>query len=327
MQNKNLDLFLDEIKVEDKKLDKYVEILPIFTAQPKCQEVINNFYLLNLIFYHTFKLKKNYILIKNKKMYHFRKLSDVIPYKFDKEILHNIKLRDEYALIRSLRLVCSLDLINANLIVISTDHDIEFIIEYEEKCEKYIMDYNKNLVMKKTDYTELYNPIEYSRLDKNMLYKIQFLIDDIEDNINSLYLFLFPNEIIHDLGKTQHWLTKKYDTEGINKNNYCMMGDRCDCLYYVKEDYQTTKTYHDISQFTLNPSQTNNKFLCDEKTKKYLYKSGNKKIYFRLISDYINDEEIKQELLSQERYGNCHNDSIELLFGIKMKKITFIILG
>lgn len=318
MQKKNLELLVEQLDVKTKKVDEDLINILVFTGMPKYMEFFGNLTLSNLTIYHVIKLNKKYALIKNKKMYYFRKLSDIIPYKHDKKILHDIKKRNgAISLFRTLRLASLRSFINANFIIASTNRGNNSYIEYEENNEKYIVSYSDNMVMKKDDFIELYNFSEISRLDQVTLYKVHEIIEKVKTDIDIMYLLLFPDEFIKDLSKTEKYLTEKYDKSGINKNNYLITQDDGD-IFPIKEDVKFSDEYNDISNFTLNPDIKNNsKFSYEKENKKYIYKKGNKKICFKLLSDLIEgNENKKQELLSENRYGTCHRDSIELLFRI-----------
>lgn len=320
MQKKNLELLVEEFNVKTEKIDEDLINILVFTGMPKYMEFFGNLTLSNLTIYHVIKLNKKYALIKNKKMYRFRKLSDIIPYKYDKKILHDIKKRNStISLFRTLRLASLRSFINANFIIASTNRGNNSYIEYEENNEKYIISYSDNMVMKKDDFIELYNFSEISRLDQVTLYKVHEIIEKVKTDIDLMYLLLFPDEFIKDLSKTEKYLTEKYDKSGINRNNYLMFQDDGD-IFPIKEDVKFSDEYNDISNFTLNPNIKNNsKFSYERENKKYIYKKGNKKICFKLLSDLIEgNEKKKQELLSKNRYGTCHDDSIELLFRINI---------
>ena len=172
--------------------------------------------------------------------------------------------------------------------------------------------------MSKNDYDELYKLKEISRINQATLYKIYFILKNfISMGINTLYLLLFPNEVLSDLAKNYNWITKKYDDIGVNKNNYYLLGDSCDCLYFQEDDYQENPIFYKICNFTENPViDGKSNFSFNEIDKCYYYSDDNKRQAFELLSDYIINEQMKNELLSKDRYGECHRNAPKLVLGI-----------
>lgn len=275
---------------------------------------------LDVMFSNLSNRKKMYALVKNKKKYHFQRLSDVINYSVDKKILLNFKKRHSEVMMRTLRLACSPDLLNACLIAAVTNNDLSLLIEYEKNHHSYIIDYANNLVMTKENYQELYQMKEVSRIDQATLYKINYLsTEGYFKVLNPFYVLLFPNEVLKDISRIEKWFVNKFDTLGVHFNNYFWLGNNCDNLFLMDEDFQVEKIssiYHEIREFTMNPNLPNNHISFDEKTQKYIYHKRNEKITFELLSDSIENPEIKEELLSSDRYGACHENSTHLMFGL-----------
>lgn len=322
-KDSNLEILLKSCNHDTEKPDKDLSRISVFTSLSKLDCIVSNLILSTLIVYHMIKSRKGYYLLKNRKKYHFEKLSDTIEYKADKKTLLNQKEREK-DLFRTLKLACSNELINASLVVGTTKLGLEFLIEYESKKEKYIIDYSQNIIMKKSDYNELYNLKEISRMDQATLYKIYFILDDlVKMDINILYLFLFPNEILNNLTNNPEckWINKKYDDNGENKNNYYLLGDSCDCLFFQQEDYQENPIFNKIQNFTENPNiDGGNGFHYDETERKYYYQDRKNKISFELLSDSVASEEIKKQLLSEDRYHECHHNSILLVLGSEINE-------
>ncbi len=316
IMEKNFDLLLSDyffIPMDMKDIAR----LSKFTSLSKFNVMVSNLSLSNLFTLHIIKSKKMYALVKDKKKYHFQRLSDIINYSLDKKILLDPKKRSSKVLMRSLRLACSPDFINACLVVAFTKNDLSVLIEYEKNHHLYIIDYANNLVMAKENYQELYQMKEVSRIDQVTLYKIHYLLTQGYFKLfPSFYVLLFPNEVLKDISKMEKWFVKKFDHLGIHFNNYFWLGDDCDDLFLTDEDFQVEKissTYHEIREFTMNPNLPNNHISFDEKTKKYIYHKRNENVTFELLSDYIENPEIKEELLSFNRYGNCHENSTGLM--------------
>lgn len=318
--DKNLILFLNNC-LDIENIDKSMINFEIFTSLPLALRNLNNVTLFSLLMYHIIKDKKGYQLIKNNQKYQFKILSDENINSVDKKYLLDYKKRKN-AIKRILKLACSKDLNNANFIVASTNSGIKFLIECQKGNEQIIIDYMANLIMKKDEYKHLYNLKEINRITQENLYKIYHIINEYDAlMINPNYYFLFSNEIINELAKkdTFKWLSKKYNSVGINMANYFWMGNNCDCLFFEDEDIKSNLTYDKIREFTLNPTCDNVNFSYDDKINYYLYKG---KIKFRLISDLINNEEIKKDLLSDNRYHTCHSSSIKLLFGVNFNNAS-----
>ncbi len=305
--------------------------LSTFTSLSKLDVMFSNLSLLSFFVLHIIKSKKMYALVKNKKKYHFQRLSDVINYSVDKKILLNFKKRHSEDMVRSLRLACSPDLLNACLIVAVTNNDLSLLIEYEKNHHSYIIDYANNLVMTKENYQELYQMKEVSRIDQATLYKINYLSTEGYFKIlNPFYVLLFPNEILKDISKIEKWFVNKFDTLGVHFNNYFWLGNNCDNLFLMDEDFQVEKIssiYHEIREFTMNPNLPNNHISFDEKTQKYIYHKRNENVTFELLSDSIENPEIKEELLSSDRYGNCHENSTGLMFGFDTCSKKWLVNG
>jgi len=324
IQEKNLELILEPyIKGE---IDKDLVRLSTFT---QLSSFVRNFYIPNLLVCHVIKNKNGYALLKNNKKYYFELLSDKIEYKADKKILLDYDERVKKNIIRSLRLACSKDLVDANLIVASTNFGLSFLIEYREKGNLKIIDYSNNIIMNKDEYIELYNLEELNRIDQSTLYKIFNLIkEDYFDIFDSYYMYFFDKEMFKELGRNSKLeIFKKYDCDGINLNNFFWFGDNCDCIFFQEYDYFENPITSAIRQFTSNPVCDNVKFFYDEERNSYYYLNNKEKIYFKLISDYIDNKEVKEELLSDNRYGKCHTASIKVLFGMKNANKKYLVNG
>ncbi len=330
IMDKNFNLLLNmnsSISMNTKDIAR----LSAFTSLSKLDVIIYNLSLSNLFVFHIIKSKKMYALVKKNKKYHFQRLSDVINYSVDKKILLNLKKRHSEDIVRSLRLACSPDLLNACLIVAVTNNDLSLLIEYEKNHHSYIIDYANNLVMAKENYQELYQMKEVSRIDQATLYKINYLLTEGYFKIlNPSYVLLFPNEILKDISKIEKWFENKFDTLGVHCNNNFWLGDDCDDLFLTDEDFQVEKissTYHEIREFTMTPNLPNKHISFDEKMEKYIYHKRNEKVTFELLSDFIENPEIKKELLSLDRYGECHENSTALMFGFDTCSKKWLVNG
>lgn len=263
------------------------------------------------------KIEDNYIFAYKDKKYNFGVFSDRKLQEYDIKILKNIKLRREKKMLRILKLVCSMDLINPRLVVGKSKMGIfELLIIYQEKGVERVIDYASNLEMNKKDYYELFEVREYNVLDKLDLYNLYYTFNKLTDYDYLLNFLLFSKEMLNDMGKSFSFLVDKYDWEGFNMGNYLLFGDNADSLFFQSDDVlgiRYKKIQDELNDFTFNQNQKSKhiRYLSDKK--KYQFKDMKFGTFtFDLLSDLFLDCEIKQELLSNERYGKCHENAIRI---------------
>lgn len=320
-EQRNLEMFLSHINNHDINLTR----INFFTQKKSFSRFFDFINLSNFFVCHVIKNKKGYSLVKNHKKYNFELLSDKIGRKVDEGYLYDYDIRNDVSLTRTLKLACSTDLVNANFIVASTNLGLRFLVEYQEGKNKKIIDYASNIIMLKEDYNQLYNLNEISRMDQATLYNWYIMFNNEPDLyllLDPMFMCLFPKELLKSFGNLDgySWLNEKYDEKGFNRNNYFWLGDNCDSLFFGDEDCFSKKLYSDIIDFTEKPVCDNIKFFYDKNNNSYFYLNGTSKIYFKLLSDYVLDEDIKSELLSDDRYGGCHRNSIKLLLSMDITK-------
>lgn len=258
---------------------------------------------------------KHYIFSYQHKKYPFEVLSNWDLQKFDIEILEDVEKRNDYALLRTLKLASSKhkNLINPHVIIGNSSlgalHPI--IVYLENKDSEKVIDYSRNLVMNKEDYYHLFKFQEISCIDSYELYCIHQILEESKDGSLVYPLLLFPKECLKELSPYSERVnfTQKFDKSGINYRNYTLFGHHCDAIFFDSEDYDSSKYDHlkvSIDAFTeeKNPPQ------------KPISTFYNMPIYqikrtkFGCLSNFFSPEaeEIKT-LHSEERHKFCHDNS------------------
>ena len=304
--DKNINTFFAQYKENQ---NSTISNLNAFTALNKIDRFIISLYHIKKIKYKNFK----YCITKDNKDYEFEILSDKKILDTDKKTLHDREQRSKDCILRTLKIASSNKLPDSKIIV-SMGNEFKILVEYKKNNKSYIIDYESNLIMEKYKYFELFEINVVNEINKKELYIINDLLEK-ELYFNIFYVLFFSKEILNDLSKNYSYFTDEYDDVGKNIGTYYALGDNCDSLFdFYKYDYKDLKdrVITKISIFTQNPN-INKK----NKDNKYIYKDGLKKIKFELLSDYINDEEMKNELLSDRRYGECHGNSIKIMSMIK----------
>ena len=108
------------------------------------------------------------------------------------------------------------------------------LIIFQEGKNEQVIDYAKNLVMDKNDYYELFKFQEINVVDKFDLYNIYYFINEFNDYKHIYEYLMFTKEILKELSWKEEFkfLTKPYDSSGINKHNYVFLGNDHDCLFF-----------------------------------------------------------------------------------------------
>lgn len=278
--------------------------------------------------------KNNYTFKYKNKSYGFSVFSDRELQKNDQKILKSLELRRRNGLARTLKLACSLDLVNPKVLVGKSSLGIfEVLITYQENGIKKVINYVTNLVMNKDDYYELFNFNEYNELSKFDLYNIYYFLDKLNNYNDIYYYLLFWKEISNDIGKNFGWLFDRYNSNGINLNNYLLVGNNCESLFFQSIDRSGTKYDKikvEINAFTMDPDvkqkhikYNRNKSMYEFKDRKFGYFS------FDLLSDIVGEHNAKMELLSDDRYGKCHQNSIRVANSLKKenKQYAYVVGG
>ena len=166
--------------------------------------------------------------------------------------------------------------------------------------------------MEKKKYYELFKYNEINSVSKSDLYKID-CFTRILNASNLIYeLLIFNNEIKSNLSKSNildlSIYRKRYDKNGINSENYCLIGDNSDFMFFSNVDMKNRKYSNiidELVEFTLTKNITDR----IEQLNEYQYRikiNDNKSINFSLLSDTLEDKSLKELLLTEERYGHCH---------------------
>lgn len=93
-------------------------------------------------------------------------------------------------------------------------------------------------------------------------------------------------------------------------------------LFHYMSD-NSTKKYPKLFEFLLKTHNLDlSRITYNEVDKTYKYQYKDKVITFNKISDRINDEELRKELLSNKRLHKCHYRSIEIASRIENSKVV-----
>lgn len=269
------------------------------------------------------KEKREYILHDQNKNYLFRFLQEEENIQMvDREILSNSDERDNYHLIRILKLACSLDLINPRVIIGSNKTTcLCGIIIYEKNNQEMVIDYRNNLIMNKDHYYELFDMKEINRLSRYDIYLIDLYRLEIDKNIQEL--LFFNKEMFKDLSRNMPAFNKKYDDIGINQHNFTIWGHHSDVIFTLALDHKNLKygnIQKELDEFTLNPTKsTIHVNQLDHKAYYQFMDDEFGEFKFSLISDFMTNDKMTNELLSEKRYNNCHENVHKIASYLKSK--------
>ncbi len=297
--------------------------LLIFTTLNKLNKIV----IFHTLCAKTIKWKDNkYLFSYNGKQYPFSILSDQPIQKVDQKYLLNHKVNSSnhylYSTIRSLKLAASLDLNNLKIVTgTSLAQKLDILISFSYKNKEYIINYFYNLIMLKQDYYNLFKYKEFSIVNKNELYQIHHILNYIgNEHLYELLIFnqiFFPN-------------INEYDSNGFNNNNMAIIGKNHDSLFFLNIDcYPKYGTIlNELTKFTQNPTINFKHIKKTNQSGKYLLKDRKFGIcFFYLLSDYINDKAIKQQLLSDNRYNKCHEMAIKMALNFQSKENFIYVVG
>lgn len=331
--------------VDGEELEKYVEIdnklfsLMYFTTK-------SNYY---RNFCNRLPFAKNMTGVTTKKdCYIFKYLGKEYPFTLfsewnlqdiEKETIKDSQNKFKMSTLRNLRLACSLDIVNPKLIIgNSSFRALDTLISYEDKGTQKIIDYSKNLVMKADDYFKLFKFDKLNMLEKWKLYNIYMIVSQTECWEHLFEFLLFYDEIFSDLAKNEMFdeynMKKTFNVKGFHKKNNSVLGNKSDSLFFDVEIDQAKFKYKDsrkeIDNFTLNPSIFTEHVRYDEKKKKYIYEDKDFGMFeFGLLSDLFESEEIKADLLSENRYHKCHSNSYKIIerLSIVDQELAYLVAG
>lgn len=298
----------------DEKISKQIISLMLFTVNSKFWRIVNS-----RLYFPDILVSKDakgfdYAFQYNGKTYPFSVFSDNKLQKFDKKTLASPK-RMEACLFRTLKLACSMDLIYPRVAIgNSLTGPLEVLITFKENGIDKVIDYARNLIMSKDDYYEVFKFEELNVVDKVQLYYIYSIMKALDD-FDHLYEYLmFTKDKFSELAEKEDFkfLAEKFDKNGYNRNNCIIYDNYCDALYFQKEDHNRKykKIIDELDEFTKNPTKKNKHITYDKNKAAYVLKAQNfGTITFHLLSELINDEQIKARLLSSDRSEECHIDA------------------
>lgn len=317
------------------RIPKYLIKLILFAVYSRIDREIYSRLSLSKSFKKDNSNKEDYIFNYNGKNYPFSVFSDYNLQKFDKKILKSSK-RYKLSVFRSLKLACSMDLVNPRIAIGNSLVGTDVLIIFQENGIDKVIDYESNLMMKKEDYYELFHYSELNVLDKSDLYNIYYVIQRMgeDEHINPLEFFTSTKEVFNELSKQEdfHFLDEKYDSKGENEHNHFLLGTDSDCLFFQKEDSNKkyAKLISELDKFTENPTIKPKHITYDKKKNQYRLKERNFEFFtFDILSDMIDDQTIKEKLLSNSRYGSCHKNAVIIARALKEedKKTAYVVAG
>lgn len=321
MENKfNAQTFIDHLRI-DKKVDEDLIKLTAFASCSKLYRQVGNRYPFMNKITNVSNDWKEYIFNYKEKEYPFSVFRDKKLQKCDKDMLKSHK-RNSF---RLLKLACSMDLVNPRIVVgNSIVNPFNILLLFEENGIDKVIDYSRNLVMNKLDYYEIFEFNEINVVDKLGLYNIYCVILKLEDYDHIFEYLIFTKEIFRELSKKDgfHFLKEKYDSDGFHQSSHTLYGDKSDCVFFQREDmnhvkYQKIREELDAFTENLNPTK-HIKYL--KKKEKYILREKSFGYFtFGLLSDMVDNDEIKDKLLSQKRYHECHDNSIIVAKALKQK--------
>lgn len=317
-ENVNWDFLLKQFEniALQEKIDKNVLKLIIFTSSKYTDSL-------------PFKIKKEnngYILRTKEKDYYFELLSDKDILDFDKKTLKNVKKRNTKSLLRTLRIATSNELLNQKLLLVKAKgFSLNTLVLYNRDKELWVVDYANNLIMRAYDYLELFKCRIINTLDRETLYRIYEVYDYINDIDFSYFLFA-GEEMIKNIYKA---FPREDDFfTDVNPLNHKIIGNDCDAIFLLEEDKKENVMDEEIDLSTLKENKK--KLLHIKKDKgTYSFQKNrfSRKVEYRALSDFVDNEEIKDELLSEERYGKCHLNSIFIFLNLDDYEEGYVVGG
>lgn len=255
----------------------------------------------------------SYTLHCAEKEYCFHVFSDFDLQECDKQMLMK-KERNDISLFRTLKLACSMDLVEPKVVIgNSCTTLLSILILFKEKEREWVVDYQHNLVMNKEDYYFLFKYQEINVVDKFDINQIYYMLTACDDFEHIYEYLIFTKEIFAELRKKKitEYLSRKYDALRIHVRNAIVLGGPSfDCLFFGDCDISKSKYANIIKEsktFTENPAQFTEHITYNQGKARYRLEEEHFGFFnFDLLSDLILDEEIKKNLLSKEREGQCH---------------------
>lgn len=325
-----LEMLINNISPVEPLDDDLLNLL-LFTDLPKRERIFITISFITPLFTKVYPKLGHYIFSYHHKKYPFEVLSDWDLQKYDLEILENKEERRKHSLLRTLKLACSkhIDLIDPHVVIgKSSLQAFSPIITFLDHNQQKVIDYNRNLVMAKDDYYQLFHFQEISNMDNYNLYCLWYVLERIQEPSLLYPLLLFPNETLKELSqfKEFEFLNKKFDSNGFNYRNYTLFGHHCDNMFFLDKDYDDTKydsLREMIDEFTLTEQSP-----ISVRNGLPVYQVQRTK--FSCISDFFIPEAPEVETLhSNERYEHCHENSqrLAMILSANKKDVLYIVGG
>ena len=259
--------------------------------------------------------KNQYTFKTNNKIYPFSLYSNYDIQKLDKINLKDSQKRNYLSIGRTLRIAFFLAKKDVKVLVGKNTYErLNTIISYQENNEYKIIDYSKNLVMNKEDYLELFNMQIQNELNRSEIYKIYMFMDYLNDFTLTTEFLLFTKEMLQELGKIDGFYSQKYDSNGINYNNYALRGDSIFLINSYRKNLKYDQIQKQLNKFTLNPEVIPENIIINPTKAGYIFKSSTFGDFeFNLLSNFVDSEKEKSILLSEKRYHKCHFNSTNIL--------------
>ncbi len=297
VMDKNAKLFMDDLYSRAQPLSPEGKKIADFTLMPT-----DEFPCVDGVYYYPYQDKK----------IPFKLLSDGKVMDYDQEILRNREKRNNYESVRSLRIAASHLLPGATYLAVLADVS-KSLVKYQKDGREYIIDYGNNVVMKWEDYNILFPHKVLAEVEQYALSYFKELSRDLA-HIFPLHILLmaFP-EVLKDMRKNIPTFAPDKYLAGIHWHNRFMMDINDEFLFMIECEKKMVwrPDYDVICFFTLDPLARNFPISCTDDNG-FLYKDYK----FYKLSDYINDEEYKEELVTPNRYHKCMARSIGLLVRI-----------
>ena len=297
----NTRLLLRELAKKCIKLTEEASKLTLFTASPN-DGIIND----GNMYYWPYEGK----------LIPFELLSEKELLDFDKEFLLDIHLRNKFETYRALRIAGSHLIPDAIYQLVVSDY-IKSIVIFKRDNQEYIIDYANNLIMKLEDYREMFPYEVVETIEQaDLVYVNAFFMND--NAIPIELVLLFWREIKKSLQDRVPIFAPKFYLSGINERSNFILNcaNETETLFWLESDYSSCGL-HDVNflfKFTVDPLAKRLDVTKDEKNH-YHYKDYT----FRMISDFVKNEELREQLLSEKRFGQCFDMSIRTLFDLSFK--------
>lgn len=162
---------------------------------------------------------KYFSLITTDHSYSFSLASDEKINLGDKILLNfSDNMQGNEIILRTLDLATNQEFNNSKIIIASkNDRGLAIFMEFDRDEQTLVFDYANNLVMKKSDYYQLFNVEVTNEILNEDLYMIWKLWK--EHNMPLFYLLFFTQEILSDLEKNAPWLLDECRSENLSSDD------------------------------------------------------------------------------------------------------------